>query len=167
MPALNNSSIGNSSTDNNLNSLSQEDLRQQSIPSDSDRHFQLYEEKLFTRKRRVKTGEVRISKQIVHSQTAAAVPITKEKIVIEIESIYGTDTRLDIGEARVAEDGSMRMDIYEEQATVCREVIPYQSVSVRKEVVSDIVTAEEILRREELTVETEGAPRVEERGTER
>lgn len=140
-----------------------ENITGETIAIDESDRIQLFEERLVTRKRRIKTGEVKISKQIVTSQGAAAVPVTKEKIVIEIESIYSSDTRIDIGEAVVAEDGSMRMDIYEEQAEVCRQVVPYQSVSVRKEIVNDVVTAETVLRREELTVETEGAPPVEER----
>ena len=128
----------------------------------AEKQFQLFEETLVTKKRRVKTGEVRISKQIVTSTGTAAIPVTKEKIVIEIESIYGADTRLNIGEAVAAKDGSITMDIYEDQATVCREVKPYQSISVRKEVVNDVVTAEETLRREEMTIETDGTPQVRE-----
>ena len=126
-------------------------------------HIQLFEERLTTHKRRIKTGEVRISKQIVTSSESASVPVKKEKIIIEIESVYNADTRLDIGQAKVAEDGSMSMDIYEEQVSVCREVVPYQSVSVKKQVVNDVVEAEGVLRREELIIEREGNPVIEER----
>lgn len=125
-----------------------------------DRPIQLYEERLFTQKQRVKTGEVRISKRTVTETASAAVPVTKEKIIIEIESVYGGETRVDFGDAQVNEDGSVRMDIYEEQAEVCRRVEPYQNVSVRKEVVQDVVKIQEPLRREELDVVSEGNPRV-------
>jgi len=117
--------------------------------------IQLYEERLVTQTRRIKTGEVKISKKVVTDNASAEIPVTKEKIIIEIESIYTGETRIDIGDARTAEDGSVHMDIYEEQALSCRRIVPYQSVSVRKEVVTDTVTAQEMLRREELDIVTE------------
>ncbi|PZO59541.1 MAG: hypothetical protein DCF15_03625 [Phormidesmis priestleyi] len=123
-----------------------------------NRPIQLFEERLFTQKQRVKTGEIKISKHTVTGTDYADVPVTKEKIIIEIESIYGSDTRLDIGDAEVGEDGSMRMGIYEDQVEVCRRIVPYQTVSVRKEVVSDVVKAQETLRREELSISSDGAP---------
>ncbi|MBE9061699.1 YsnF/AvaK domain-containing protein [cf. Phormidesmis sp. LEGE 11477] len=129
----------------------------------ADPSIELYEERLVTQTRRVKTGEVKISKRVVTDSTSADIPVTKEKIIIEIESIYGGETRIDIGEAESAEDGSIRMGIYEEQALSCRRIVPYQNVSVRKEVVSDTVTAQEILRREEIDITTAGNPIVEER----
>lgn len=125
-----------------------------------DRPIQLYEERLSTQKHRVKTGEVRISKRTVTESANTAVPITKEKVIIEIESVYGGETRVDFGDAQVDEDGSVRMDIYEEQAEVCRRVEPYQNVSVRKEVVQDVVRIQEPLRREELAVTSDGNPQI-------
>lgn len=125
------------------------------------RPIQLYEERLITQKQRVKTGEIKISKRTVTESVDAAIPVTKEKVIIEIESIYGGETRVDIGDAQVDEDGAVRMGIYEEQAEVCRRIVPYQNVSVRKEIVQDVATTQETLRREELDVQTEGAPYVE------
>ena len=135
------------------------DLQAADLPS----HIELYEEQLVTQTRRVKTGEVKITKRIVTDNATADIPITREKIIIEIESVYGGDTRIDIGEAETAEDGSIRMGIYEEQALSCRKITPYQNVSVRKETVSDTVRAQETLRREEIILTTEGNPSVEER----
>ncbi|MGB7485133.1 MAG: DUF2382 domain-containing protein, partial [Phormidesmis sp.] len=125
-----------------------------------DSSLLLYEERLSTRKQRIKTGEVRISKRIVTEATDTATPIKKEKIIIEIESIYGGDTKIDVDAAEVAEDGSISMGIYEERAEVCRQVQPYQNVSVRKEVVEDVVRTQETLRREELSVDPDGLPYV-------
>lgn len=128
---------------------------------DAERPIQLYEERLVTQKQRVKTGEVTISRRTVTETTNAAVPITKEKVIIEIESIYGGETRVDFGDAQVGEDGTVRMGIYEEQAEVCRRIVPYQNVSVRKEVVQDVARTQETLRREELDMRSDGAPYVE------
>ena len=135
-------------------------VEESATPGPQDRPIQLYEERLSTQKHRVKTGEVRISKRTVTETANTAVPITKEKVIIEIESVYGGETRVDFGDAQVDEDGSVRMDIYEEQAEVCRRVEPYQNVSVRKEVVQDVVRIQEPLRREELAVASDGSPQI-------
>lgn len=131
------------------------------VQNEAERPIQLYEERLVTQKQRVKTGEVTISRRTVTETTDAAVPVTKEKVIIEIESIYGGETRVDFGDAQVGEDGAVRMGIYEEQAEVCRRIVPYQNVSVRKEVVQDVARTQETLRREELDLRSEGAPYVE------
>jgi uncharacterized protein (TIGR02271 family) len=115
--------------------------------------IQLYEEHLVTSKQRIKTGEVKISKRTVTEQSNTTIPLTREKIIIEIESIYGGETRVNFGDAEVAEDGAVRMDIYEEQAEVCRRIVPYQTIAVRKEVVEEVVAIQQTIRREELDVE--------------
>lgn len=126
--------------------------------AEADRPIQLYEERLTTHRQRVRTGEIKISKRTVTETQNTNTPVTKEKVIIEIESIYGGQTRVDFGDAEVAEDGTMRMGIYEEQTEVCRRVVPYQNITVRKETVQDVVKTEEILRREELAVTSDGAP---------
>jgi uncharacterized protein (TIGR02271 family) len=128
-----------------------------------DQLVQLYEERLVTQKQRVKTGEVKIFRRTVTDSANVSVPVTKEKIIIEIESLQGGETRVELGDAQVGEDGSVRMGIYEDQVDICRRIVPYQTVSVRKEVVRDIVEAQETLRREELSVESDGADYVDRR----
>lgn len=123
-----------------------------------DRPIQLYEERLTTQKQRVKTGEVKISKRTVTETNGSATPVTKEKVIIEIESIYGGETRVDFGDAEVADDGTVRMGIYEDQTEVCRRVVPYQNITVRKETMQDVVRTQETIRREELDVSSDGAP---------
>ncbi|MEL7070389.1 MAG: DUF2382 domain-containing protein [Cyanobacteria bacterium J06581_3] len=120
----------------------------------------LYEERLSTHKQRVKTGEVKISKRIMTETTNEDIPVQKEKIVIEIESIYGGETKIDFDDAEVAEDGSINMGIYEERTKVCRQVVPYQNVSIKKQVVEDIVNVQQTLHREELTVNPDGLAHV-------
>ena len=132
----------------------------QDAPASKERPIQLYEERLVTQKQRIKTGEVKISKQTITETTDTNIPITREKVIIEIESIYSGQTRVDFGDAEVSEDGTVRMGIYEEQAEVCRRIVPYQNVSVRKEVVQDIVHTQQTIRKEELTVQTEGNPEI-------
>lgn len=123
----------------------------------------LFEERLETRKQRLKTGEIKISKQTVTDTVDFEVPVMREKVVIEIESIYAGQTRVDFDQAEVDDDGNIRMGIYEEQAEVCRRIVPYQNVSVRKEVVQDTVQAQQVLRREKLDVRKKGDPTIEQR----
>lgn len=123
----------------------------------------LFEERLETRKQRLKTGEIKISKQTVTDTVDREIPIMREKVVIEIESIYAGQTRVDFDQAEVDDDGNIRMGIYEEQAEVCRRIVPYQNVSVRKEVVQDTVHAQQVLRREKLDVRKKGEPIIEQR----
>ncbi|NJM99354.1 MAG: YsnF/AvaK domain-containing protein [Phormidesmis sp. RL_2_1] len=132
-----------------------------SQPELSPDSIQLYEEQLITQKKKIKTGEVKISRHTVIENVEASTSLKKEKIIIEIESVYCGDTRLDVGEAKVAEDGSLSMDIYEERAVVCRQVVPYQNVSIRKETLTDTVSTRETIRREEIAVETEGKAAIE------
>ena len=120
--------------------------------------IQLYEERLLTQKQRIKTGEVKISKTTISETTDTNIPITREKVIIEIESIYSGQTRVDFDNAEVAADGTVRIGIYEEQAEVCRRIVPYQNVSVRKETVQDVVKTQQVVRREELDIKTEGKP---------
>ena len=129
-------------------------------PSTQDRPIQLYEEQLVTQKQRIKTGEVKISKQTITETTDTDIPITREKVIIEIESIYSGQTRVDFGDAEVSADGTVRMGIYEEQAEVCQRIVPHQNVSVRKEVVQDVVRTQQVVRREELNIQTEGNPEI-------
>lgn len=117
------------------------------------RPIQLYEERLVTSKQRVKTGEVKISKRTVTESVGTEVPITREKVIIEIESIYAGETRVDFCDAEVGEDGTVRMGIYEDQTEVCRRIVPYQNVAIRKEIVSDIVPIQQTIRREELDID--------------
>ncbi|MGB3300866.1 MAG: PRC and DUF2382 domain-containing protein [Phormidesmis sp.] len=129
------------------------EIANQPSPAPQSRPIQLYEERLVTNKQRVKTGEVKISKRTVTESVGTEVPITREKVIIEIESIYAGETRVDFGDAEVEEDGTVRMGIYEDQAEVCRRVVPYQNVAIRKEVISDIVPIQQTIRREELDID--------------
>ncbi len=126
---------------------------EQAQPAPQNRPIQLYEERLVTNKQRVKTGEVKISKRTTTESVGTEVPITREKVIIEIESIYAGETRVDFGDAEVGEDGTVRMGIYEDQTEVCRRIVPYQNVAIRKEVISDIVPIQQTIRREELEID--------------
>ncbi|MGF1524515.1 MAG: DUF2382 domain-containing protein [Leptolyngbyaceae cyanobacterium] len=127
------------------------------LSDDNHRRIRLYEERLVADKRREKTGEVKVTKRIETEQTEASVPVQKEKIVIEIESVAGA-TRVNTPNGSFQEGEVAQMDVYEERADIRKEPFVRQEVNIRKEIEKDVVTAQETARREELNVQKEGSP---------
>ncbi|MDY6938474.1 MAG: DUF2382 domain-containing protein [Cyanobacteriota bacterium] len=128
---------------------------------DAHQKLKLYEERLVTNKDRYKAGEVAVSKRVETSTAEVAVPIEKEKIVIEFTPGQSTPATTDpnFKEGEVA-----RMDVYEETADIDKEAVVRGEVSVSKEVERDTVSAKETVRREEVDVDRSGNPKVSESG---
>lgn len=124
--------------------------------------LKLYEERLVANKRREKTGEVTVTKRIETEQTEASVPIQKEKIVIEIESAPGA-TRVNTSTGSLQVGDNAHIDLHEERVDFSKEPTVHHEVTIRKESETDIVTAHETLRREELEVEIQGDASITER----
>lgn len=121
---------------------------------DDQQQIFLYEERLVMDTHREKTGEVIIKKQIETEQVEASVPIQKEKIIIEIESIGRIHVHTP---DEVLREGAAHIDIYQDQLDIRKEAVIRQEVSVRKEIEEEIVTVDETLRREKLNLEQEGS----------
>lgn len=120
--------------------------------------FKLYEERLVANKNRVKTGEVAVSKHIETETATVAVPITKERVVIErsTPSTIGqivSPSEIDFQSGEVA-----RIELYEEKPEFHKETFVREEVKVSKIVDRDTVEAQETIRREELDINTEGNP---------
>jgi uncharacterized protein (TIGR02271 family) len=116
--------------------------------------FKLYEERLVANKERHKTGEVAIGKRVETERARVAVPVEKERVIIE--RITPEDagrvvspTNADFHSGEVA-----RMEIYEETPDIHKETVVREEVRVRKEVEREQVEAQTTLRREELDVDT-------------
>ncbi|MBW4517619.1 MAG: DUF2382 domain-containing protein [Timaviella obliquedivisa GSE-PSE-MK23-08B] len=125
-------------------------------------NLRLYEERLIANKTRSKTGEVVVGKRVETENAKVSVPLEKERVVVE----RTTPTDLD---AAVTPDGTAfqegevaRVEVYEEAADIHKEAFVREEVSVRKEVDHETVNAEETLRREELNLDTQGRPVVDE-----
>ncbi|MEL6460290.1 MAG: DUF2382 domain-containing protein [Cyanobacteria bacterium J06621_15] len=124
--------------------------------ADND-NVKLYEERLVADKERHKAGEVSVGKTVETETAKVAVPIEKERVVIERTT--PTDGRavapgtVDFSGQEVA-----RMDIYEESADINKEAFVREEVKVHKEVERETVEAQETLRREELDVDVDGNP---------
>ncbi|MBE9042346.1 YsnF/AvaK domain-containing protein, partial [Oscillatoriales cyanobacterium LEGE 11467] len=128
---------------------------------DNHQKLKLYEERLVTNKNRSKVGEVSVSKRVETSTAEVAVPVEKEKIVIEFTPGQSTPAATDpnFREGEVA-----RMDVHEETAEIGKEAVVRGEVSVRKEVEQDTVTAKETIRREEVDVDRAGDPNIDRSG---
>lgn len=119
--------------------------------------LKLYEERLIANKRREKTGEVSIGKHVETQASQVAVPIEKERVVIERSSPSQASTATP--DARAFQEGQVaQMEVYEETPDIHKEAFVREEVRVRKEVEQDTATAEETIRREELDVDAQGHP---------
>jgi uncharacterized protein (TIGR02271 family) len=125
----------------------------------SDRDHQslkLYEERLIANKQRRKTGEVNIGKHVETQTQNVAVPVEKERVVIERTTPENAGHPVSPGEATFRSGEVAHMDLYEEKPDIRKEAVLREEVNVRKEVERDTVNASEQVRREELDVDSEG-----------
>ena len=126
--------------------------------ADTD-NVKLYEERLVAEKERQKAGEVSVGKTVETETARVAVPIEKERVVIERTTptngkVVAPGT-VDFSGKEVA-----RMDIYEESADINKEAFVREEVKVHKEVERETVEAQETLRREELDIDVDGNPTI-------
>ncbi|WP_013324219.1 DUF2382 domain-containing protein [Gloeothece verrucosa] len=120
--------------------------------------IKLYEERLIANKTREKTGEVTIGKRVETEQATASVPVQKERVIVERNNPTNPDQPVTPGEVAFREGEVARVAVYEETADIHKQAFVREEVTVRKEIEQDQVTAKETLRREELDVDVDGKP---------
>ncbi|MBW4635592.1 MAG: DUF2382 domain-containing protein [Iphinoe sp. HA4291-MV1] len=120
--------------------------------------LRLYEERLIANKRRQKTGEVTIGKHIETDTARVAVPIEKERVVVERVTPTDAGRAVAPGEANFREGEVARMEIYEETPDIHKEAFVREEVRVKKVVDQDTVETKDTIRREELDVNAPGLP---------
>ncbi len=118
--------------------------------------LKLYEERLIANKTRAKTGEVAVGKRVETESAKVSVPIEKERVVIERTA--GASKAVTPGDMAFQDGEVARVEVYEETPDIRKEAFVREEVNIRKEVDRDVVNAEETLRREELNVDTQGTP---------
>lgn len=122
--------------------------------------LKLYEERLVANKKRAKTGEVDISKRVETETARVSVPVDRERVVIE-RSTPGTAIPADNTAFQGGEVA--RVEVYEETPDIHKEAFVREEVKVKKVIEHETVEAQEQLRREQLDVDTQGQPRVNDR----
>lgn len=120
-------------------------------------NLKLYQERLIANKTRQKTGEVAVGKHVETETARVSVPLEKERVVIE-RSTPTDSTAVTPGSEAFQEGEVARMEVYEETPDIHKEAFVREEVRVKKVVDQDTVNAEEQLRREELDVDTQGRP---------
>lgn len=131
-----------------------EDIRTRTDVADADK-IRLYEERLMVNKQRGKAGEVAIGKRVETETAEVAVPIERERVVIE-RTDANVGTVVSPGTANFNDGAVANVELYEETANIEKQAFVREEVSVRKEVETDTVTGRETIRREELEVEADG-----------
>ncbi|NJS17022.1 MAG: DUF2382 domain-containing protein [Nostocaceae cyanobacterium CSU_2_110] len=101
-----------------------------------------------------KTGEVSVGKHVETETVRVAVPVEKERVVIE-RTTPTNERVVSPGAADFSGREVARMDIYEESADIDKEAFVREEVRVRKEVERDTVEAQETIRREELDIDVD------------
>ncbi|WP_017653515.1 DUF2382 domain-containing protein [Fortiea contorta] len=124
--------------------------------------LRLYEERLIANKRRQKTGEVSVGKRIETETARVAVPVERERVVIERVTPTDAGKAVTPGEGAFREGEVARMEIHEETPDIRKETILREEVRVKKVVEQDTAEAQATVRREELDVNSPNLP-IEER----
>ncbi|AFY32882.1 DUF2382 domain-containing protein [Calothrix sp. PCC 7507] len=120
--------------------------------------FKLYEERLIANKRRQKTGEVSVGKYVETDTARVAVPIERERVVIERVTPTDAGRAVSPGEGAFREGEVARLEIHEETPDIQKETFVREEVRVRKVVEQDTAEAQATVRREELDVNTPDLP---------
>ena len=114
-----------------------------------DRKLQLREERLNVGKERVQTGEASIRKEIITEHQRVDVPLQREELVIERRPVAGSTTAAGtIGEAE-----TIRVPLSEERATVSKNTVVTEDVSIGKKVLTDTKTVDADVKKEQLKVD--------------
>lgn len=131
-----------------------DDIRTRTDLDDTGK-IRLYEERLMVNKQKAKAGEVAIGKRIETETASVAVPVERERVVIERTDAVNAQA---VAPGTATFDGNdvARVEVYEETADINKQAFVREEVKVRKEVETDTVQARETIRREELDVQSDG-----------
>jgi len=117
--------------------------------------LRLYEERLIASKQRTKTGEVAVGKHVETETQRVAVPVERERIVVERTTPSDAGTVVSPGTAAFQEGEVARVEVYEEVPEIHKEAVLREEVRVKKVAEQETVEAQETLRREELDINTQ------------
>ncbi len=136
----------------------QQDAALYDLNEQNHQTLKLYQERLVANKRRIKTGEVTVGKHIETETERVSVPIEKERVVIERVPSTDIGNVVSPSETAFQEGEVARIEVYEETPDIHKEAFVREEVRVKKVVEQETVNAEETVRREELDINTQGHP---------
>lgn len=123
----------------------------QPTATDGQQRIQLLGEVLRVHKDRVSRGEVRIHKEIITEQQTVQVPVTREELVIERIPVTGVAAV----HGAIGQDSDIRIPLSEEMASLDKETVVREEVSVGKRAIEDVQQVGGSIRHEELEVDEE------------
>ena len=121
--------------------------------TEDGRVLQLHEERLHADKETVKTGDVKVRKEVHTEQRQITVPVEHEEVVIERRAVNKTGT----GDMKAEE---IRIPVSEERVHVTKEQVVTEEVTVGKRKVRENKTVSGTVRKEEAVVESTGGAKV-------
>jgi uncharacterized protein (TIGR02271 family) len=116
-----------------------------------DRRLQLREERLQVGKEKVQTGEASIRKEVITEHHQVDVPLQREELVIERRPATGATAAGAIGEAE-----TIRVPLSEERATVAKNTVVTEEVSIGKKATTNTQTVGADVKKEQLKVDNTG-----------
>jgi len=133
---------------------------QSATESTGEQTMKLHEERLHATKEPVKTGEVRVHKEVVTEHKKLDVPVTKEEVVIERRPVSGHTT----SSADIRSGEEIRIPVREEQVRVTKDTAVNEEVTVGKRKVQETEQVGGTVRKEKVRVEKEGDVDVRDKG---
>lgn len=122
------------------------------VDVEKDGKLLLRKEELDISKNVVRTGEVRVHKDIIEEHKSVQVPVSHEQVVIERHSF------VEPSDVPVGTEEVIRIPVSEERVEVGKHTVVTGSVEVFKREVEETREVNETLRREEARVDVEGHP---------
>jgi len=121
------------------------------MTSKGTQRIELLKEVLQVNKRRVQTGEVTLSKEVITEMQTVQVPVTREELIITRRRV--TNAEVATGEIGTSEE--IRVPLSEEQVTIEKLPVISEEVIVGKREVHQTEQVQETVRREELRASEE------------
>jgi uncharacterized protein (TIGR02271 family) len=103
----------------------------------------------------VKRGEVTVAKQVKTETVQISVPVEKERVIVERTTPADAGQVVSPSKANFRDTEFVRIDIYEEIPQIQKQPVVSEEVKIKKVVERDTVEAQEIIRREELDIQTD------------
>lgn len=129
------------------------------VPGDHDRDrlsdaetVRLREERLIADKHAEKVGDVVVGKTVETETAHVAVPIEKERVVVERVNPTDAGTAISSEAAHFGDHEVARVEVYEEIPDIRKEAYVAEEVRVKKVVDRETVDVEDQIRREELDI---------------
>ena len=113
--------------------------------------IEVREEELRARTERVRSGEVRIDKQVVGEEQTIEVPVTHEEAVVERRAVDRRPSDAPIGEGE-----TVGVTLYAEEVEVEKRPVVYEELSVGKQQVRETERVADTVRREVVDANPEG-----------